>query len=152
MGRSIEAPVFWPTKADMATESSFERYIESIEKEVASVGICKIVAPKVSLHVTGCAACAIAIAASRCTQTCTPRVRVSACSRRPSVDSKTAAVMRAAEHEQHRVSCVGLDTPSARLLDPAGCSDPATHTAACIGQVRLVPHDPGRGEADVAAV
>ena len=61
MGKSIEAPVFWPTKADMATESSFERYIESIEKEVASVGICKIVAPKVSLHGTGCAAFATAL-------------------------------------------------------------------------------------------
>jgi len=61
MGRSIEAPVFWPTKADMATESSFERYIESIEKEVASVGICKIVAPKVSLHGTGCAVFPIAL-------------------------------------------------------------------------------------------
>jgi len=61
MGRSIEAPVFWPTKADMATESSFERYIESIEKEVANVGICKIVAPKVSLHGTGCAAFPIAL-------------------------------------------------------------------------------------------
>ena len=59
MGKSIEAPVFRPTKADMVTESSFERYIESIEKQVASVGICKIVAPKVSMHNMGCQPCAM---------------------------------------------------------------------------------------------
>ena len=72
--------------------------------------------------------------------------------REASVDSTTAAVVRAAEYERHRLWRAGLDAPSTRLLDPAGRSDSATHTAACIGQVWRLSHDPGRGEADVPSV
>lgn len=43
--KPLEGPTFYPTKADMA--GSFEKYIESIEKKVSDIGICKIVAPKV---------------------------------------------------------------------------------------------------------
>ena len=46
MGPPLQAPVFYPTKAEMA--GAFDEYIESIEKKVADIGMCKIVAPKVS--------------------------------------------------------------------------------------------------------
>ena len=46
MGRAITAPCYRPSLADL--KGSFEQYIESIEKEIADVGICKIIAPKVS--------------------------------------------------------------------------------------------------------
>ena len=43
MGQLREAPVFRPSKLDMA--GSFEDYIEGIEKKVADIGMCKIIAP-----------------------------------------------------------------------------------------------------------